>query len=198
MSKLILCPNTEVSPDITASDNCTCNELIWESGHLIDPARYNLTNLEFVCETLPTGSTSDYMISDTGCSIISKKLKNFFDRLKIDNIQYFDASIISRAGEKPEPEFFAANILGLFDVIDRPTSEMDTDLDDDGEPTIVYGIDKLALIDPLPNHGSIYRVFSFSRLILVDETFRESLEQTSITGLRLVQPEKWDGIYGEI
>ena len=48
----LLCPNTDTSPDIRVSDNGSCNEMIWEDGVKIDSNEYDLSNLEFICETL--------------------------------------------------------------------------------------------------------------------------------------------------
>ncbi len=198
MSKLILCPDTNISPAITSSENCSCSEMIWESGHLIDPKEYDLSNLEFLCETLPSGFFPDYAVSDMGCSVISECLKNLLEKLGIDNIQYFNAKIIEQEGESAKQGYYAANIVGLVDCIDREVSEMDVEADENGELNIIFGIDKLVLKDIPSNYNTIYRVSFFTRLILVDKDLKDIFEQNFIQGIKLVKPERWDGIHGEI
>jgi len=198
MSKLILCPSTENSPALRISDNGSCSDMIWESGHLIDPKEYDLSCLEFLCETLPSGQMTDYAVSDMGCSVISERLKNYFENIGIDNIQYFKASIIEHEGEAAKEGYYAANILGLVDCIDREASDMKARYNKDGELNIIFRIKKLVLKDLPFSHGKIYRVFSFSRLILIDEDLKSQFEQSPIKGIRLVSPERWDGINGEI
>lgn len=199
MSKLILCPNTDLSPALRISDNGSCSEMIWESGNLIDPKEHDLSRLEFLCETLPSGRMTDYAVSDMGCSVVSEHFKKHIESLGIDNIQYFRPSVIEREGEVAKQGYYAANIIGLVDCIDREASEMDAEYnDDDDELNIIYSIDKLVL-KALPfSHGTLYRAFSFSRLILIDESLKLKFEQSTIEGTKLISPERWDGINGEI
>ena len=37
--------------------------MIWEDGVKIDSKEYDLSNLEFICETLPSGTMTDYAVS---------------------------------------------------------------------------------------------------------------------------------------
>lgn len=196
MTKLILCPDTSVSPDITLSENGSCFEMIWERGHLIDSTEYDLTRLEFVCENLPAGRFPDYSVSDLGCSIISARLRQLLEKNGINNIQYFDASICERPGAESMPGYFAANFIGLVDCIDRSRSEMRAKVKDNGA-LIVYSIDKLVLKD-INNDSYLNRVYGFSRLILIDERFKTIFANAGIEGVRFILPERWDGINGEI
>lgn len=198
MVKLILCPNTDVSPDIRISDDGSCNKMIWENGKLINPDKYDFSKLEFICERLPSGGMTDYAVSDMGCSVVSERFKNVLISLGIDNIQYFKASVIEREGEPAKEGYYAANIVGLVDCIDREASQMRADYDDDGNLDIIYGISKLVLTESMPESGLLFRAYPFTRLILIDESLKESIEASGITGVRLISPERWDGFNGEI
>lgn len=198
MKNYILCPNTDVSPDVRLNDNSSCNEMIWENGSIINPTEYDLSKLEFLCETLPSGKMTDYVVSDMGCPIISERFKQFLDSLGIDNIQYFEAAIIELEGEPAKSGYYAANIIGLIDCIDRDASDMDAEPDKDGELTVIFGIEKLVLKDNIAYQGYLFRAAHFTRLILVDEFLKQQIEESPLTGIRLVSPERWDGIYGEI
>ncbi|MBN1501610.1 MAG: hypothetical protein JW982_15740 [Spirochaetes bacterium] len=198
MKSFILCPDTEVSPALTLSDNGTCNEMIWENGGSINTADYNLSNLEFLCETLPAGKITDYAVSDTGCSVISEQFKNFMDDLGIVNIQYFKASVTEQEGKPAKTGYYAANITGLIDCIDRNASEMEAEPDKNGEYTIIFGIKKLVLKNNITSTGHIFRAAHFTRLILVDEFLKQKIDESSLEGIKLISPERWDGFYGEI
>ncbi|MFH0926170.1 MAG: DUF1629 domain-containing protein [bacterium] len=172
--------------------------MIWENGRIIDPKKYDLSRLEFLCETLPSGKMTDYAVSDMGCSVISERFKFFLDSLGIDNIQYVKATVIERDGEPAKPGYYAANILGLVDCIDRDASEMDAELDDDGELTIIFRIDKLVLKDDVFYQAPLFRTAHFTGLILLDETLKQKIDKSPLIGVRLVSPVRWDGIYGEV
>jgi len=198
MSKLILCPNTDVSPDIRVSDNGSCNKMIWENGKVINADKYDLSKLEFICEKPRPGGMTDYAVSDMGCSVVSERFKNLLLSLGVDNVQYYKASVIEIEGGPAKEGYYAANIIGLVDCIDRDSSEMRADYDDDGSLDIIYGISKLVLTEPLPECGIMFRAYPFTRLILIDENLKEKFEASGITGYRLISPEKWDGFNGEI
>ena len=70
MNRLLLFADDQVSPDITMSDNGSCFDPIWNTGQAINPRDYDLTRLEFVCETLPLGRLTDYAVSDMGCPVL--------------------------------------------------------------------------------------------------------------------------------
>jgi hypothetical protein len=133
-----------------------------------------------------------------GCSVVSERFKNLLTSLGVDNIQYYKATVIEREGEPAKEGYYTANIVGLVDCIDREASQMRADYDDDGNLDIIYGISKLVLTQPMPECGSLIRAYPFTRLILVDESLKESIETSGITGLRLISPQRWDGFNGEI
>lgn len=197
MDKLIFCPNTETSPSMRLSDRGSCNEMIWENGHLLDPKKYDFSRLEFICEKLKSGAMTDYAVTDMGCSIMSERLKVFLESSGIDNIQYFPASVIEKDGEHAKDGYYTANFLGLVDCIDRDASEMKARRDKNGELNIITRISKLVLKKPGSSYGYIYRAYSFTRLILIDSSFKEKFESAGLTGIRLVDPERWDGQNGE-
>jgi len=192
---LVLCPNLEISPDIRLSDNGSCNDMIWETGGLIDASEYDLSNLEFICESLPYGKFPDYAVSDMGCVVVSEKLKQSFESAGIDNIQYFPASVIETEGQLAKKGFYAVNIVGLIDCIDKDASDMDSEENEDGERTIIYSIDKLVLKETDSNPGYLYRMAWFSGVILINENIASKFE--SSVGIHFIPPERWDGYSGE-
>lgn len=198
MSKYILCPDLIISPSLRMSDKSSCNEMIWEDGKPVDPEEYDLSNLEFICESSPSGRMTDYAVSDMGCSVISSRFKELLDEAGIDNIQYFEASLVEKDGEPAAAGYYAANIIGLADCIDREKSEMRTRTLRGREHPVIFRISKLSLKDDTAIEEQLFRVKDFTRLILVDKTLKEKIAESSLRGIKLILPERWDGFNGEI
>lgn len=190
----ILCPNTSVSPDLTYSANTSCNELIWLTGHPI-PKEHDLSNLEFLCESLPSGKLTDFTISDVGCPVASEAFVHVLRNNGIDNIEVFPASIRLTEQSEPVHGFYAINVLGIVDVIDQDNSIMDFE-NEDGNLAI-YFIDKLVLKPECDSHALIYRPRGYRTRILIADRFKQLLDQGGVVGALLVTPEKWDGFNGE-
>lgn len=197
MTKLILCPDQIVSPQITIHADGFCPGMIWEDGHSININENNLSQLQFICETLPQGSLPDYAVSDMGCSVVSGRLKLLLESLGINNIQYFQASIIEREDEAPKQGYYAANIIGLADCIDTDASQMDAEEGNNGE-LCIYSIDKLILKNNPVEDYALCRANHFTRLILIEEGLVINFEQAGIKGIKFISPSRWDGFNGEI
>lgn len=196
MEKLLLCPDTTVSPEVTLVENASCFELIWETGHVINATEYDLSRLDFICETLPIKHLTDYILADVGCPLVSPRLRTLLEENSVDNIQYFPATVRSTANA-PVSQYYAANILGLVACIDTDQSEMDAELDDNGDATLIYSIDKLILKKLPYDVGPIFRAFPFERIILIDEHFCKIFDDAGISGTKCIEPSRWDGINGE-
>src|SRR5690606_25529408 len=165
MAKLILCPDQAESPEITIHDNGSCPGMIWEDGKPINMNENNLSQLQFICETLPEGYFPDYAVSDMGCSVVSTRLKILLESLGINNIQYFPASVVEREGKSPRQGYYAANIIGLLDCIDLDASEMNAKEDHNGKRSIIYSIDKHVLKTNTVEDYALCRPNQFTRLI---------------------------------
>lgn len=196
MSKVLLCPDTAISPDITLTENSSCFELIWQTGQLIDTKEYDLSRLEFICETPPVQEFPDFAVSDLGCPVVSKRLKNLLFENGVDNIEYFPATVITQKGNKPINGYYAANIVGIINCIDTEKSEFEGDIEDG----VVVGIDwfdKLVLKTTGVDFGRIFRPHLFRRLIIIDELIVKIFNAANISGVKCIQPANWDGANGE-
>lgn len=198
MSKYLLCPDLGLSPLLRMSDKSSCSEMIWEDGKLIDPEEYNLSKLEFICETLPSGEMTDYAVSDMGCSVVSERFKELLDKAGIDNIQYFEAAVVEKEGKPAKPGYYAANIVGLVDCIDIDASELDSEPDKTGEKIIIWSIDRLVLKDDFGKGELIFRTANYTGVILVDDALKEKISGSPLKGIKLILPERWDGFSGEL
>ena len=194
MNKSLIFPNLEESPCITGSDNCSCIEMIWQTGHYIDKNQYDLSRLEFICETLPLGHFTEFAVTDLGCPIVSDQLKNILDTAGVNNVEYFPATIIEKTDTLPLTNYYAINILGLVNCIDFEQSDLEVE-EEDGEIVDIDEVNQLILNDR--SYGHIYRLFMFERVIVIEEALEEKLSAILISGMNIVKPENWDGFAGE-
>jgi hypothetical protein len=184
-----------ISPLLTGSVRTAALGLIWETGEPIDVDGHDLDDLEFVCETLPRGTFPDYAVSDMGCPIVSARFRTVLEENGVDNVEYFPASVIERPGEDPLEGYFAANVVGLEECIDREQTR--GDLDTDGPVPVYWGIEHLVLKDDDPGTDPVYRASSFLRLVLIEERLAAAFRDDGIVGVRCIEPERWDGFSGE-
>lgn len=190
--KRLLCPDISKAPSLLLSDNSSCGGLIWETGMPIDTNDIDLSRLEFTCETLPSKSMTDFALSDAGCIVVSEKLKNALDENQIDNIDYYPATVVLPKEDSTQSGYYAANIKGLVDAIDLDKSEYRA-IERKGRTAIVR-MEKLVLKDVEASHSSIYRLKMFRSPIIVEGKLCSYLSENSFSGIKLVDPEEWDGI----
>lgn len=195
MQKLLF-PDMTKSPLLTYSDTSSCSEIIWEEGERIDTKTSDLTNLVFVCETLPINKMTDFSVTDTGCIIISGRLKSALLNSGVNHLSYYPASVVERTGENPKNGFYAVNIEALVDCIDIERSQFKGRIID-GELRGIRRIHQLFLTTPISPVNSIYRVKLFRRLIVVSDDLITLLESNEFSGMKLVEPTLWDGFCGE-
>jgi hypothetical protein len=195
MEQYLLCPDMEVSPSITLTENSSCYETVWEDGGAIDQTNYDLSRLEFICETLPAGKFPDFAISDMGCPVVSARLKQLLEINGVDNIEYFPASVIEKKGQQPKEGYYAANIIGLVDCIDKEKSEF-RGYEENGELKGIFSIRKLTLLENVVAPAYVFWAHLYWSTIIIQEPFKKIFEDAGITGLKLILPENWDGYYG--
>jgi len=176
MRKLLLFPDIETSPSLTATPNCTCIESIWQEGRMFSPSEYNFSNLEFKCETLPNGEMTDFSTTDLGAPIVSEKLKKLLDSLKVQ-LQYFPVNIIEKEAAQPSQGYYAINIVGLVNCIDFYASDLEVE-EEDGEIVDIIDVGTVVLKDQ--NFGEIYRIFMFERVIVIEGYLAEKLQELGI------------------
>lgn len=196
MKHYLLCPDMDVSPCITLTENGSCFETIWENGRVVDTAAHDLSRLEFICETSPAEKYFDFAISDMGCPVVSERLKNLLDGNGVNNIEYFPATVLEEERQNPKEGYYAANIIGLVDCLDKEHSEFDGYFKD-GVLKAISGIEELSLLEEIQFPAHIFRMYLFRRIILIHESFKRIFEEAGISGVKFIQPENWDGYYGE-
>lgn len=168
--------------------------MIWERGSLIDRDEYGLSYLEFVCEDMPAGYFPDFAVSDSDCPVVSKRFRDFFDQQQVKNAEYFPVRVIEKKGNTLESGFIAVNMVGLVNCIDLKVSDIDADREG-GEIISIDFINKLRLRED--SFGVLDREDLFRRLIVVEEPLFSGLRSQKYKGIKLIEPGRWDGFYGE-
>lgn len=193
MNKLLVFPDIKTSPSLTPTHSCSCKNAIWEEGRILGTDEYDFSNLEFICETLPSGKMTDFAASDTGAPIISGQLKAVFEEMRLP-FQYFPVKILEKNGAQPILNYYAINIVGLINSIDIDASEMEVE-EEDGELVDIIEVETLVLKD-IPV-AEVYRLYLFERVIVVQGQLADKLLDLNVSGMKLIAPERWDGIASE-
>lgn len=121
--------------------------------------------------------------------LFSDRLKLLLDEHGVDNIQYHEVEIIDQETKnKIGIRYWLANIIGLFDCIDkdRSTGEYDEYLEQ-------YDFESF-VIDPLKTYGArIFRPFDERMLIIINETIKDAIVSAKMEGLRVRNTRDYDG-----
>lgn len=117
--------------------------------------------------------------------LINSKVKNIFDSLNIDNIQYFKSRLIDDNKNTINDDYCLANIIGKVSCVDRSQSELK--LFPDGD---IRFIDKLVLnLNDDTDYGHIFRLAEYSTLLLISDELKAVLDKNDVTGFQIYKPE---------
>lgn len=131
--------------------------------------------------------TDNLVAAPTIGLLINSKIRNLFDQLNIDNIQYFKARLIDEDTQEVNHDYWLANIVGKRWCVDKSLSELD--LFDDGD---IRFIDKLVLsLDKNTYYGHIFRMEEFISLLVISDELKMALEDSGVTGFGIYKPEEF-------
>jgi hypothetical protein len=187
----ILCANFDVTTSSILSDDSSCQEPIWEDGTIINNDDHDLSHLCFVSETPHIQPFPDFSRDGHGCPVFSQRLKNLFEMQGIGNIQYFPAKIVEYNSQERKNGYYAANILGLVNCVDREKSKFKQTSSGN-----IKKLKSLVIDENTPRDLYIFRLGEVQRVILINARFKEILKDAAITGLQLIPAEQWDGYDG--
>ncbi len=117
--------------------------------------------------------------------LINAKVKNIFDSLNLDNVQYFKARLIDESTDTISDDYCLANVIGKVACVDRSQSELE--LFPDGD---IRFIDKLVLsINDDTDYGHIFRLAEYSTLLVISDELKVALDNNNVTGFGIYKPE---------
>ena len=187
----VLCADFSMTTSSVLSDDSTCQEPVWQRGERLDPDEYDLSRLVFISETEHMHPFPDFSRDGHGCLVFSERLKQVLANGGIDNIDYYPASIVEYGETRPQPGYYAANIIGLIQCVDRNAA--DFELDEDGD---IESIEELVIDELIADDRLIFRLEEAPRIVLIHERIKKTIEDAGITGLQMIRPDEWDGFDG--
>ena len=110
----------------------------------------------------------------------------FLDKMRIDNIQYFELEIeITQTGETYD-DYMVANLLDVVDCIDKENSEL---IYEEGE---IDEVDKLVLDERrIPANMHLFRLGGLPSLVIVSDDFKKTVESYGFTGFVFQDPSEF-------
>lgn len=131
---------------------------------------------------------TDNIVSPTRLGLlINERVKNVFDALSVENIQYCRAKLIEQQSGEIDESYYIANVVGKYACVDKEASELE--YFSDGE---IEFIDSLTLtLDPAMDHGHLFRLAEFPALLVASTELKEKFEEAAITGFKVYAPEEF-------
>ena len=186
----VLCANWDETTSSITSEDSTADGPFWRKGKIIGDEQ-DMSYLCFISETKHIKPFPDFSRDGNGCPVFSEKLKILFDRLGIDNVDYYPAEIIEFGENERTSGYYAANIIGLVKCMDYDASEYEED-----EDGLIDDIELLVIDESAANNFPLFRLREMRNVILIHERYKELIEDVGITGLQLVPTAEWDGYDG--
>ena len=129
--------------------------------------------------------TDNFVASPRMGLLINAKVKNIFDALNIDNVQYFKSRLIDENTNAINDDYCLINIIGKISCVDKAQSELE--LFPDGD---IRFIDKLVLnLNDNTDYGHIFRLAEYSPLLIINNELKTALETKNVTGFKIYKPE---------
>lgn len=174
--KLILDDSNENDVICYCDDSKGFEQYELKEGNYIKNWKENIT---FYFNSNEGSNLTDYLSNDLGWFIVSQRLKDMMDTLKIDKIQYLAVNIVDTEGSIASDKYYIANVFEIVDAIDLDNSDYSV-IDLDGEK--VYSIRKYAIIENTVKQFHLFKILGDEIPLFVSEKFKELVETYEITG----------------
>lgn len=153
----------------------------WISGKAMpDPGELNL---ELSLES------GDYRgdIMDTFLTLYHKALKEIFDKLGVDNIQYFPVTVHDQNTNKMERGYYLVNIIGLLDCVDTDRSRIRLWRTGQG-----FDFESM-VIDESKTYGlKIFRLKDDPTKVIINEELKQYFDDNDIlVGVEIIPTEEY-------
>ena len=121
--------------------------------------------------------------------LVSDRLKTIFEKLKIDNIEYYPVKLIDSDKKEIGTKYWLANVIGLIECIDE--SKSDTEIHPISENLFIK---TFFAIDEEKAHGQkLFRLREEKTFIIIHETVKEQLEPLNLVGVEIINTKKYKG-----
>lgn len=187
---LVFCANFDETTSSILTGDSSVQDPIWQSGRRFEPGEYDFSRLIFQSETPHVEPFPDFSRDGHGCPVMSTRLKELLTASGIDNVDYYPASIIEYENDEPRPGYWAANVVGLVNCMDRNGSVF-TEM-----RGRILNLQRLSIDENEAVGKDFFRLADIPRILLIDKRFKGVLEDNGITGTQLIELDRWDGFDG--
>jgi hypothetical protein len=131
----------------------------------------------------------DYIRPNSAIPLFSINMRTVLDSSGAANLEYYPATVVN-VDTNETRAYVAANVVGMIAAMDRARSAF---MPARSHPVMVRAIDRLVLDESLCAGATLFRLAEYDLLIVVDEHVASALRQAGLAGVRLLEPENWDG-----
>lgn len=115
--------------------------------------------------------------------VVSQRVKDFIESLKLPQIEFLRVSIINHKKRVASPDYYVLHPTWVIDCIDQKKSELDWNLID---PELISNCNKLVL-DPakVPADAKVFRLKHMGYAVLIRADVAEKIMEQEFTGVAL-------------
>ncbi len=127
---------------------------------------------------------SDYLASDNGWDIVSKKFRDVMKEIVGENIQYLDINIINNKTKEEDNTYKVVNVTKHLKALDLKNSVYDFfELDDEK----ILSVEKYALKQDVIKNDNIFKLNDETIPIFVSEKIKDIIQENSLIGFQFLE-----------
>jgi hypothetical protein len=123
--------------------------------------------------------TDDLIIRRRRCLVHSDRLVEVLRRVGVDGIDYHACRLVNEASGTLYRTHHAANLLDVIHCIDVEQSDLEVD---DEEPTEIWYINRLKLLEDRLGDSLMFRLGERRNTVVVHESVKRAIEREGLTG----------------
>ncbi|MCL2082681.1 MAG: hypothetical protein FWH04_05550 [Oscillospiraceae bacterium] len=151
------------------------------SGEIITGWNIEIT---FICDNSDERLHRDYLTSDFGWYIVSKRFRGVVEDLARDSIQYLPIKLIRSDINQIDDTYMVANVIDIVDAFDLKKSKHKT-IRAYGEK--IHMVEDYALREKSLEGHHIFKLKGETIPTFVSEKFKDTLQQNNIMGFAFLE-----------
>lgn len=127
---------------------------------------------------------SDYLASDNGWVIVSKKFRDVMKEIGGEDIQYLDINIMNSKTKEEDNTYKVVNVTKHLEALDLENSVYDFfELDDEK----ILSVEKYALKQDVIKNYNIFKLNDETIPVFVSEKVKDIVEENSLIGFQFLE-----------
>jgi len=148
----------------------------------------DLPRVDFIVH--PQRTLLDYQLNVPGLPLVSGALLEALAGEGVDNIEYFAAGLVTKAGKVLRDDYRLANVVGTVACFDWDKSKYDERYRARG---VAGRIEELVLDTRKIDGQRLFRMAEAPRILLGADGVRRALESRGIRGIAFTEPADYEG-----